>query len=97
VPEDRIKELAKAVRELEGPVYIHCHHGKHRSPAASAVACVAAGLIAPQSALAILEAAGTSSADRPLFVVSRSDTVCGFVVLWTVITQKLQCTAKTSR
>jgi protein tyrosine phosphatase (PTP) superfamily phosphohydrolase (DUF442 family) len=67
VPEDRIKELAKAVRDLEGRVYIHCHHGKHRSPAASAVACVAAGLIAPESALAILEAAGTSKGYRGLY------------------------------
>ena len=24
--------LAKAVLGLPGPVYIHCHHGKHRSP-----------------------------------------------------------------
>src|SRR5688500_5709584 len=28
VPELRAKELAKAVRDLPGPVYIHCHHGK---------------------------------------------------------------------
>ena len=45
VPEQRAKELAKAVRDLPGPIYIHCHHGKHRSPAASAVACVGAGMI----------------------------------------------------
>lgn len=67
VPEERVRELAKAVRDLEGPVYIHCHHGKHRSPAASAVACVSTGLIAPQSALAILEAAGTSKSYRGLY------------------------------
>jgi protein tyrosine phosphatase (PTP) superfamily phosphohydrolase (DUF442 family) len=67
VPEERARELAKAVRDLEGPIYIHCHHGRHRSPAASAVACVAAGLIAPQSALAILEAAGTSKSYRGLY------------------------------
>jgi protein tyrosine phosphatase (PTP) superfamily phosphohydrolase (DUF442 family) len=67
VPEERARELAKAVRDLEGRVYIHCHHGKHRSPAASAVACVAAGLIAPESALAILEAAGTSKSYRGLY------------------------------
>src|SRR5262249_16426757 len=29
--------LTKAVRDLPGPVYIHCHHGKHRSPAAASV------------------------------------------------------------
>lgn len=50
VPADRTKELAKAVRELEGPIFIHCHHGKHRSPAAAAVACVSAGLIPPEAA-----------------------------------------------
>jgi protein tyrosine phosphatase (PTP) superfamily phosphohydrolase (DUF442 family) len=67
VPEERARELAKAVRDLEGPVYIHCHHGKHRSPAAAAVACVAAGLIAPESALLILEVAGTSKSYRGLY------------------------------
>lgn len=67
VPEGRGRELAKAVRELDGPVYIHCHHGKHRSPAAAAVACVSAGLISPDSALPILAAAGTSKSYRGLY------------------------------
>jgi protein tyrosine phosphatase (PTP) superfamily phosphohydrolase (DUF442 family) len=30
--------IAKAVRDLPGPVYVHCHHGKHRGPAAAAIA-----------------------------------------------------------
>lgn len=34
---DQQKQLAKAYDELEKPVYIHCHHGKHRGPAASAI------------------------------------------------------------
>lgn len=59
VPTQRGHELAKALRELPGPVYIHCHHGKHRSPAATAVACVEAGLIAQESAETILKTAGT--------------------------------------
>jgi protein tyrosine phosphatase (PTP) superfamily phosphohydrolase (DUF442 family) len=29
--------IARAVRDLPGLVYIHCHHGKHRGPAAAAV------------------------------------------------------------
>lgn len=37
IPAGRALQLAKAVRELPGPVYIHCHHGKHRGPAACAV------------------------------------------------------------
>jgi protein tyrosine phosphatase (PTP) superfamily phosphohydrolase (DUF442 family) len=38
VPDEQALRLARAVRDLPGPVYIHCHHGKHRSPAAAAVA-----------------------------------------------------------
>lgn len=67
IPDERAKELAKAVRELPGPIYIHCHHGKHRSPAATATACVGAGLIAPVDSLSILEAAGTSKGYRGLY------------------------------
>ena len=67
VPAERARELAKAVRELEGPVYIHCHHGKHRSPAAASVACVTAGLLDPAFALDVLELAGTSRDYRGLY------------------------------
>jgi len=67
VPEQRAKELAKVVRDLPGPVYIHCHHGKHRSPAASAVACVGAGLITHDEAAKVLQIAGTSEAYRGLY------------------------------
>ncbi|HEX5103166.1 MAG TPA: hypothetical protein VFV87_05115, partial [Pirellulaceae bacterium] len=67
VPELRAKELAKAVRDLPGPIYIHCHHGEHRSPAAATVACVGAGLLAPDAALGVLKAAGTSESYRGLY------------------------------
>lgn len=67
IPPERVAELAKAVRKLDGPIYIHCHHGKHRSPAAAAVACVSAGLIKPTSAMAILTLAGTNKNYRGLF------------------------------
>src|SRR6185369_3881462 len=29
--------LAAAAREAQGPLYVHCHHGKHRGPSATAV------------------------------------------------------------
>ena len=67
IPPKRVAELAKAVREFEGPIYIHCHHGKHRSPAAAAAACVSAGLIAPTASSAILTLAGTNKNYRGLF------------------------------
>ncbi len=35
ITRERILELAKAARDLPGPVYVHCHHGKHRGPAAA--------------------------------------------------------------
>lgn len=67
VPTDRAAELAKAVLDLPGPIYIHCHHGKHRSPAAAAVACVGAGLIASGDARSVLQLAGTSEHYRGLY------------------------------
>ncbi len=72
VPEDQSLRLAKAVKELPGLVYMHCHHGKHRSPAAAAVvklhldpSCSTA------SALAILKAAGTDPKYLGLFAATR--------------------------
>jgi protein tyrosine phosphatase (PTP) superfamily phosphohydrolase (DUF442 family) len=71
VPEQRAKELAKAVRDLPGPIYIHCHHGKHRSPSASAVACVSAGLLDPSLAETVLKSAGTIEGYRGLYASAR--------------------------
>ena len=67
IPPERVAELAKAVREFDGPIYIHCHHGKHRSPAAAAAASVSAGMIEPSASLAILMLAGTNKNYRGLF------------------------------
>lgn len=52
--------LAKAVSELPVPIYIHCHHGKHRGPAAVMVACIGAGLVSPRHAESFLRIAGTN-------------------------------------
>lgn len=72
----RAIELAKAVNDLPGPVYIHCHHGKHRSPAAAAVACIGAGIITPETGKKVLKLAGTSSDYQGLHeVVARSQTI----------------------
>ena len=71
VPGERVKQLAKAVRELDGPIYIHCHHGEHRSPAAAAVACVAAGFIPQAKGVAVLQLAGTSPKYRGLYESAR--------------------------
>lgn len=72
VPEARAKELAKAVRDFDGPIYIHCHHGKHRSPAAATVACIGAGLLSPADSQNILKTAGTSENYRGLYQSAES-------------------------
>lgn len=64
---ERSLELGKAIHALDGPIYIHCHHGKHRSPAAAAVACVVAGLLTSEQSLRVLELAGTNPHYRGLF------------------------------
>ncbi|MCR9293886.1 MAG: sulfur transferase domain-containing protein [bacterium] len=63
--------LAKALLELEGPVYIHCHHGLHRSPAAASVAGVTAGWIQVDKATKILEFAGTATKYKGLYASAR--------------------------
>jgi hypothetical protein len=67
ISDARILEIAKAVRELPKPVYLHCHHGKHRSPTAAAAACVALGWIPEASGEAFLKTAGTNPAYRGLW------------------------------
>ena len=37
ITEDEVLRLAKTYRELPGPFYIHCFHGKHRGPPAAMV------------------------------------------------------------
>jgi protein tyrosine phosphatase (PTP) superfamily phosphohydrolase (DUF442 family) len=60
VPEDARKALSRVADEAEGPLYVHCHHGKHRGPAAAAIVCIASGASDGKGALEILRKAGTS-------------------------------------
>lgn len=53
--------IAKALRELPAPFYVHCHHGKHRSAAAVAVACVYNGALAPEQVESVLYSFGTGA------------------------------------
>lgn len=57
---ERIAEIARAVRDLPGPVYVHCHHGKHRSAAAAASAAILLGRSDKDQALAAMGVAGTA-------------------------------------
>jgi hypothetical protein len=60
VPREQALRIARAVRDLPGKVYLHCHHGQHRGPAAAAAAwrCLD-GACPAADALALLRRAGT--------------------------------------
>lgn len=68
VPRDAALQIARAVRELPGPFYVHCHHGKHRGPAAAAIArlCLDEQCQVDQ-ALNIMQRAGTDPRYAGLF------------------------------
>lgn len=71
IDRERQLELARAVRDLDWPVYIHCHHGKHRGPAAAASAVVGLGLLTPEQGVAFLHKAGTSESYPGLYACVR--------------------------
>ncbi|MFM2095495.1 MAG: hypothetical protein RIS70_2619 [Planctomycetota bacterium] len=51
--------LIRVMREIDGPVFVHCHHGRHRGPAAAAIACLASSDFTVEQAKQFLEKAGT--------------------------------------
>jgi len=58
----RTLEIARAI-ELglaRGPVYLHCHHGKHRSAGATGAAAVTLGLLNVEEAGAKMRVSGTA-------------------------------------
>ncbi|MGB0952326.1 MAG: cytochrome c [Planctomycetota bacterium] len=60
IEQDAGDSFYRTMQEAEGPLYFHCHHGKHRGPAAVAVALRASTGCDAQTALKILELAETS-------------------------------------
>lgn len=74
---ERTLEIARAIRDLrageggaaagDAPIYIHCHHGKHRSAGAAGAAAVTLGLISPEQAVARMKVSGTAPAYTGLY------------------------------
>lgn len=67
IDETRTLEIARAVRDLPGPTYIHCHHGKHRSAGAAGAAAVTLGYSDRAAALARMKVSGTAANYKGLF------------------------------
>jgi protein tyrosine phosphatase (PTP) superfamily phosphohydrolase (DUF442 family) len=60
ITKDRQQELAQAIASCEGPIYLHCHHGKHRSAAALGSALVLCGTLTPEVAQQRMKVSGTA-------------------------------------
>jgi protein tyrosine phosphatase (PTP) superfamily phosphohydrolase (DUF442 family) len=56
----RQHQLAQAIASCEGPVYMHCHHGKHRSASALATGLVCAGKLTAEQAQSRMKVSGTA-------------------------------------
>lgn len=67
VPKSRAAELVKAAMGADGPLYVHCHHGKHRGPAAAATICRARDGWTAERADEFLKQAGTAADYAGLF------------------------------
>lgn len=60
-PDEQFEVARAIVASLpSGSVYIHCHHGKHRSPAQAAAAAVGLGWMSADQAVAFMKLAGTA-------------------------------------
>lgn len=75
--EQRRIELTRATRDamLEGPVYLHCHHGKHRSAGAAACVSASLGWISPEEGVARMKVSGTAANYTGLYAVAGNATV----------------------
>jgi protein tyrosine phosphatase (PTP) superfamily phosphohydrolase (DUF442 family) len=69
IPRDKQVALAKAFTEIPGTFYVHCHHGKHRGPAACMVGRLLLDKISVEEAVAELKAQGTDPRYRGLYAV----------------------------
>lgn len=67
IPRAQAARIISAARTLPGPVFVHCHHGKHRGPAAVALCGVANEGWTTAEAVAWLNRAGTDPDYRGLF------------------------------
>ena len=75
VPHEILVGLVRATHELPGPIYVHCHHGKHRGPAAavSLWRCLDKH-VTDEQAVAAMKRIGTADRYQGLFASVRDFT-----------------------
>ncbi len=81
--EARRLELTRATRDAmaKGPVYIHCHHGKHRSAGAAAAVAVGLGWATPEAMVERMKVSGTAPNYKGLYACASNATVVSMGVL----------------
>ncbi len=69
-------ELVRATRDAmaDGPVYIHCHHGKHRSAGAAATIAASLGWETPETGVARMKVSGTAPSYPGLYACAQNAT-----------------------
>ncbi len=67
IPSECRIALCRVLSDAPGRVYLHCHHGRHRSAAAAAVALISLGVLDRSAGRALLHTAGTSPDYRGLW------------------------------
>lgn len=67
VPRSRQCELIEAARRSAGPVFVHCHHGKHRGPAATAIIARGQDSWTADKGLQYMQTAGTDPKYKGLY------------------------------
>lgn len=72
ITRDQALQIIKAAKALPKPIYIHCHHGKHRGPTAAALCGLATEKWSTDQALQWLTKAGTAPEYRGLFQTVRT-------------------------
>lgn len=75
--EERRLQLTRATRDAmaQGPVYIHCHHGKHRSAGAAATVTATLGWSTPEAGVERMKVSGTSPSYKGLYACALDATV----------------------
>lgn len=74
--QERKLQLARATRDglRNGLVYIHCHHGRHRSAGAAAVVSASLGSLSPEQGVARMRVSGTAPAYTGLYACAAQAT-----------------------
>jgi protein tyrosine phosphatase (PTP) superfamily phosphohydrolase (DUF442 family) len=72
VSSERQLQLAQAIRNVQRPIYVHCHHGKHRSGAALATALVCAGEMSVAEVSERMGVSGTAASYTGLWQAVRA-------------------------